>query len=83
MELGLESLENLERRWTRLTRMKDALEKQYEDTTKYTFHAGLELGHLMGRINEIENQIDRIEEHMMTRKMTREEFMEVMHGIGL
>lgn len=62
MGLGLETRESLERRWDRLTRMKEALEEKYGDTTKFTFHGGFELGYIVGKISEIENQIDRVEE---------------------
>ena len=57
------SKDKLKRRLHRLTEMKNKLESKYNgNETQYTFHAGFDLGYLKGKIHEIEERLDDLNE---------------------
>ena len=53
----------LERRLKRLKERKDEMEIRHSgNEQKFTYHGGFDLGYLKGKIDEIENTIDELEE---------------------
>jgi hypothetical protein len=53
----------LERRLKRLKEKKDEMESRHSgNEQKFTYHGGFDLGYLKGKIDEIENTIDELEE---------------------
>lgn len=56
-------IEKLKRRLTRLRKQKDEMESRHKgNEEKYTYHGGFDLGYLKGKITEIEDIIDDLEE---------------------
>ena len=58
------NIERFKRRLKRLNKQKDELEAKHKDNEQnYTYHGGFSLGYLKGKITEIEDIIDEIEDN--------------------
>ena len=59
----------LERRLKRLTDRKDEMElRHHGNEQNYTYHGGFDLGYLKGKIDEIQNTIDELEEEIIKER---------------
>jgi len=66
------NIDRLKRRLNRLTKQKDELEQKHQgNEQKYTYYGGFDLGYLKGKIDEIENIIDELEEDSPKPKLHR------------
>ena len=55
----------LKRRLERLNEKKEEMESRHKGNEQnYTYHGGFDLGYLKGKIDEIENTIEELEEEM-------------------